>query len=156
MMSRFCHLYRWLLRFCPRAFREKYGDDLLQTVAEWEADRARLTWLKRQYGRARELWGLARSTWTLRRPRRVFETPRPRRELPSSIAQDFRYALRSSRSNPGFTAIVVLTLAMGIGANSSIFTLMDQILLLTVASVSGYLPAARASRVDPIVALHWE
>jgi predicted permease len=88
-------------------------------------------------------------------PGGIAETYREQRGLPmlEMLFKDLRYGLRTLRRNPGFAAIAVLSLAMGIGANTAIFSIIEAVMLrpLPVPAPSRLVSVGDAARPNDVL-----
>lgn len=118
-MSRGERVFRALLSLYPASFRQRFGNEMVELfivrrdAARSPAARAAL-WIAVLYDAARSV---------------IRERVPARRHIVEQLRQDTRHAWRVVRSTPGFSAFVILLMALGIGATTAVFSVVHAVLL---------------------------
>jgi len=131
-------LLRLALLAFPARFRREHAGDLIALYRDYEA-------AGRRPNRVAALWDVVRNGLGARlesvRPAGAPHPPRlpeKRNPLMDWLWQDLRFGLRMLRKSPVFTAVAVISLAVGIGANTTVFGFIDAALLRPLAVANPY------------------
>jgi putative ABC transport system permease protein len=151
-------VFRTLLRAFPAPFRQLYAADMESCFRErWRASpgralRLRLliaTTVDLAASAAAEQWRSSLNPPEAREPAFTNDPTHRPGGLVSVLLNDVRYAFRSLRRQPGFALFVILTLGVGIGANTAVFTVVNRVLLTPLRLPESERLVAVWGRFDP-------
>ena len=126
-------IVRFVLRFAPPEFRDRFEEEIVDLLttrsAELQTKHGRLALIRFWLRHLTDVIRTVVSERRLARRRRHTPSPSTRNSNMASLAHDTAHAVRTVRRHRAFAVVAILTLALGIGANATVFSVVNGVLL---------------------------